>query len=446
VGRRGLNGVARRQPETACIDAVSHDGKGIAAIGGKKVFVPGGLRGETVRIVRRKQRKSFDEAELLDVLEPSPARIAPRCRAFGVCGGCALQHLPAEEQRNIKFRALQDNLSRIGGLVPERWLPALYDSASEWGYRRRARLAVRDVAAKGRVLVGFREQHAPFIADMTRCEVLAPPLDGLIEPLSNLVGELTIRRRVPQIEVAVADNATELVFRVLDPPTSEDEAKLIHFAREHGLRIALQSGGLDTIRRLYPAAAEPLCYALPGHGLEMEFEATDFVQVNAPVNRLMIDRALELLDLRPSHSVLDLYCGIGNFSLPLARRCARVLGIEGEARMVARAAANAAHNGIDNAEFRAADLAAVDGRETWLGAAWDRVLLDPARSGAAEVIRHVGRAGVRRIVYVSCHPATLARDAGVLCGEHGYRLEAAGIIDMFPHTGHVEAIAVFVKV
>ncbi len=437
--------MARREPETACIDAVSHDGKGIAAIAGKKVFVPGGLRGETVRILRRKRRKSFDEAELLDVLEPSPERIEPRCRAFGVCGGCALQHLPAAAQRGIKFRALQDNLVRIGEVLPERWLPPLYDAASEWGYRRRARLAVRDVPAKGRVLVGFREQHAPFIADMTRCEVLAPPLDGLLEPLSELVGELTIRRRVPQIEVAVADNATELVFRVLDPPVAADEEKLIAFAHEHRLRVALQPGGPETVRPLHPADPAPLRYELPAHDVALEFAATDFVQVNGAVNRLMVDRALELLEIGPGQRVLDLFCGIGNFSLPLGRRAGRVLGVEGEASMVARAGANAARNGLDNCEFRVADLAAVDGRETWLRGTWDRVLLDPARSGAAEVIRHLGRTGAARIVYVSCHPATLARDAGSLVREQGYRLEGAGIIDMFPHTGHVEAIAVFVK-
>lgn len=438
--------MARHEPETTRIDAVSHDGKGIAAIGGKKVFVPGGLRGETVRIRRLKRRKSFDEAELLDVLEPSPARIAPRCRVFGVCGGCALQHVPADEQRAIKFRALQDSLTRIGGVTPERWLPALYDEASEWGYRRRARLAVRDVAAKGRVLVGFREQHAPLIADMTRCEVLAPPLDGLIEPLSALIGSLTLRRRIPQVEVAVADNGVELVFRVLDAPTPEDETRLVAFGREHGTRIALQPGSPDTIRRLHPADATPLRYALPAHFIDVEFEATDFVQVNGAVNRLMVDRALESLDVRPEHRVLDLFCGIGNFSLPLARRAGFVLGVEGEARMVARAAANAALNGLDTVEFRTADLAAVDGRETWLREPWDRVLLDPARSGAAEVIRHLGATGAERIVYVSCHPATLARDAGSLVREQGYRLEAAGIIDMFPHTGHVEAIAVFAKI
>ena len=437
--------MARFEPETACIDAVSHDGKGIAAIGGKKVFVPGGLRGETVRIRRRKRRKSFDEAELLDVLEPSPERIEPRCRAFGICGGCALQHLPAAEQRGIKFRALQDNLSRIGGVTPGEWLAPLYDEGAEWGYRRRARLAVRDVRAKGRVLVGFREQHAPFIADKTRCEVLAPPLDGLIEPLSELVGQLTIRRRLPQIEVAVADNATELVFRVLDPPAAEDEAKLVAFAREHGVRVALQPGGPDTVARLHPRDGAPLRYELPAHGVALEFDATDFVQVNAAVNRLMVDRALEVLDPRPQHRVLDLFCGIGNFSLPLARRAGAVLGVEGEAAMAARATANAALNGLDNCEFRVADLAAVDGRENWLRETWDRVLLDPARSGAAEVIRNLGATGASRVVYVSCHPATLARDAGSLVREQGYRLEAAGIIDMFPHTGHVEAIAVFAK-
>ncbi|HEX7062571.1 MAG TPA: 23S rRNA (uracil(1939)-C(5))-methyltransferase RlmD [Woeseiaceae bacterium] len=434
----------RSEPETATIDGVTHDGRGIAAIHGKKVFVPGGLPGETVRILRRRRRSSFDEAELLEVLEPSPQRIVARCAAYGACGGCSLQHVPAAEQRALKFGALKDTLARIGGLEPRRWLPPLFDESAEWHYRRRARLAVKDVAAKGRVLVGFRERHSPFITDMARCEVLAPPLDGLIEPLSALVGRLSIRRRVPQIEAAVADNGTELVFRVLDPPTAADTAELGHFAQAHGLRVALQPGGPDSVLPLHPAAPEPLYYELPEWHLRLSFGATDFVQVNGAVNRRMVAAALELLAPEEGDRVLDLYCGIGNFSLPLARRAGRVLGIEGDPAMVARARANAEANGIGNAEFRAADLDLVDGREPWLRERSDRVLLDPARSGAAAVAAHLGRSGAARIVYVSCHPATLARDARALAAG-GYGLEAAGMVDMFPHTGHVEAIAVFVK-
>ncbi|HZD54400.1 MAG TPA: 23S rRNA (uracil(1939)-C(5))-methyltransferase RlmD [Woeseiaceae bacterium] len=433
------------EPETASIEGVSHDGRGIAAIRGKKVFVAGGLRGETVRIRRRRRRRHFDEAELLDVIEPSPARIEPRCAAFGVCGGCALQQLPGSGQRAIKFEALKETMARIGGLTPERWLPPIFDGKGEWVYRRRARLAVKDVPAKGRVLVGFRERHAPFVTDMVRCEVLASPLDGLIVDLGELIGGLSIRRRVPQIEAAVGDNAAELVFRVLDPPTPGDEARMVRFGEAKSIRIALQPGGPDSVRPLYPQATAPLYYELPDWGLRLNFEATDFVQVNGPVNRRMIAAAVDLLCSEGSHRVLDLYCGIGNFSLPLARRTGFVLGIEGEARMTARARANAAANGIDNCTFRSADLAAIDGREDWLGERWDRVLLDPPRSGAAAVVQALPRTGAGRVVYLSCHPATLARDAALLVREGAYRLEAAGIIDMFPHTARVEAIAVFAK-
>src|SRR5690606_24363948 len=272
------------------------DGRGIAAIGGKKVFVPGALRGETVRILRRRRHRHFDEAELLDVLEPSPQRVVPRCAVYGVCGGCSLQHLPVADQRALKQDALADTLARIGGVAPRRWLPPVYDEAGEWHYRRRARLAVKDVPGKGRVLVGFRERHTPYVTEMLRCEVLAAPLDALPGPLSELVGRLSIRRRVPQIEAAVADNGTELVFRVLDPPSPADEAELIDFARAHGVRIALQPGGPDSVRPLYPLAAEPLYYELPQWDLRLRFGATDFVQVNGPVNARMVAAALELLD------------------------------------------------------------------------------------------------------------------------------------------------------
>ena len=434
----------RRQPETATILSVTHDGRGIADTSGKKVFVAGALRGEEVRFVRRKSRRKFDEAELLDVIAASPERVEARCAAFDRCGGCALQHISIEQQRAIKFDTLKDNLERIGRAEPERWLEPLVGPA--WNYRRRARLAVKDVSAKGRVLVGFRERHAPFITDMHRCEVLAAPVGTLIDPLSDTIGRLSIRARVPQIEVAVADNATALVFRVLDPPTTQDLDELRRFGDEHGLRIYLQPGGPDSLSLLYPDDdVEPLCYRLPEYDVRIEFEPVDFVQVNGEINRAMVGRAIQLLEPGRGDRVLDLFCGIGNFSLPLARHCGEVVGVEGEAALVQRAAANAAGNAIGNARFRRADLAAIDGSERWLQGPWDRLLLDPARNGAADVVKCIERIDPARIVYVSCHPGTLARDAGALVNEAGYTLDAAGIIDMFPHTAHVESIAVFKK-
>lgn len=434
--------MARREPETARIVSVTHDGRGVADTPGKKVFVAGALAGEQVRFQRRKRRRNFDEAELLEVIEPSASRVEPRCAAFGRCGGCVLQHVSGAEQRDLKQQSLADSLARIGRMEPERWLEPLYVPGG-WHYRRRARLAVKDVPGKGRVLVGFRERHAPYITDMHRCEVLREPVAELIDPLSDMIGRLSIRQRLPQIEVAVADTATELVFRVLDPPTDDDLAVLADFGRAYAVRITLQPGGLDSITAL--GSDEPLCYGLPAFDIDIEFDATDFVQVNGEVNRLMVSRAIELLEVEKEHRVLDLYCGIGNFTLPLARRASCVIGVEGEVRQVERARHNAQENGITNAEFVAADLAAIEGDEPWLAAGCDRLLLDPARSGALEVVERIGMLDPARIVYVSCHPGTLARDAEVLVGAAGYRLAAAGIIDMFPHTAHVESIAVFSK-
>ena len=434
----------RREPEMARIASVTHDGRGIADTPGKKVFVAGALAGEKVRYVRRKRRKNFDEAELLEVLEGSPERVEARCEAFGRCGGCALQHVSAAHQRSIKSGTLRDNLARIGNVEPGTWLDPI--EGPEWRYRRRARLAAKDVMAKGRVLVGFRERHAPFITDMRRCEVLAEPVDGMIEPLSGLVGALSVRDRLPQIEVAVAENATALVFRVLAPPDDSDLAALREFAVNHDVRIYLQPGGIDSVELLHPASAtEPLYYTLPEFDLRIDFEPLDFVQVNGAINRRMVHQAIEYLRPGADDRVLDLFCGIGNFSLPLARRSGHVLGIEGEPSLVQRAAANAERNQLPNVEFRATDLAAIDGSDRWLKTTWDRLLLDPARSGAAEVVRLIDRIDPARIVYVSCHPGTLARDAGTLVNDAGYTLEAAGIIDMFPHTAHVESIAVFSK-
>jgi 23S rRNA (uracil1939-C5)-methyltransferase len=276
--------------------------------------------------------------------------------------------------------------------------------------------------------------------------VLAEPVDGLIDPLSEMIGRLSIRKRLPQIEVAVADNAVALIFRVLDPPTEEDTAEFVRFATEHGVRVLLQPGGLDTVAALHPQPpVEALCYRLPEFDVDLKFDASDFVQINGPVNQRMVTEALRLLQIEEGDRVLDLYCGIGNFSLPMARSAIHVLGVEGENQQVVRARDNARDNGIDNCEFRCADLNAVDGSESWLNAGWERVLLDPARSGAAALMEQMGRIGARRVVYVSCHPGTLARDAATLVQKQGYRLDSAGIIDMFPHTGHVESLAVFEK-
>ncbi len=432
----------RKEPEVGRIDGVTHDGRGIVGGAGKKVFVAGALEGEEVRYVRRKRRRNFDEAELLEVLDASSDRVDARCAVFGRCGGCSLQHISPEHQRDIKSQTLRDNLERIGGVSPARWLDPL--TGAEWNYRRRARLAVKDVAGKGRVLVGFRERHAPFITDMHRCEILARPVDDLIAPLSELIGGLSIRARLPQIEVAVGDDAVALVFRVLDPPNDADRSAFKDFGRLHSVSVWLQPGGLDSLEPIEPDPPA-LRYAIPDFDVEIEFEPIDFVQVNADINRRMVARAIELLDPQPDDRVLDLYCGIGNFSLPLARRSGNVLGIEGEQTLVARAKANAERNEIDNADFRVRDLSDIEATEDWLKADWDRVLLDPARSGAAAVAGKMRQLGPERVVYVSCHPGTLARDAGPLVREQGYSLTQAGIIDMFPHTAHVESVAVFDK-
>lgn len=434
----------RSEPETGRIADVMHDGRGVVEGPGKKVFVTGALTGETVRFKRRKSRRNFDDAELIEVLTPSPDRIAARCAVFGRCGGCALQHVSLERQLQVKSRILADSLERIGQVTPARWLEPV--KGPEWHYRRRARLAVKYVPGKGRVLVGFRERHAPFVTDMHRCEVIAEPVATLIDPLSELIGGLTIRARLPQIEVAIADNAVALVFRVLDAPNAADRASMRAFAEAHGVRVYLQSGGLDSIEELdIEPDGEPLLYTLPEFNLSLAFEPVQFVQINAGVNRRMLLQVIELLDVRGGDRVLDLFCGLGNFSLPLATRARHVVGIDGDASLIETAEQNARRNGIDNAEFLAVDLDCIDGHEAWLADHWDSAILDPARSGAARVVAHMRTLDPARLMYVSCHPGTLARDAGNLVRDQGYRLEAAGILDMFPHTRHVEAMALLIK-
>ncbi len=433
-----------REPEVADITGITHDGKGVADVPGKKVFVDGALPGERVRFVRMRRRRNFDEARLDTLLEASSDRVEPRCSVYGICGGCSLQHLAAERQIEAKQRVLLDNLQRIGGVVPERVLEPLRGPV--WGYRRRARLGVRHVRGKGRVLAGFRERYKPYVTDTERCEVLVEPVGSLIGELAELISGLSIREQIPQIEVSAGDNVTALVLRVLAPPSADDETRLRDFAASHGIWFFLQSGGAETVVPLPDAEGrlpEPLQYALPEFDLALRFMPLDFIQVNGALNRALVSRALELLAPQADERVLDLFCGLGNFTLALARHAGEVLGIEGSEELVARARANAARNGLENVRFLRRDLATIDTTEAWAGRGWDRVLLDPARPGADALARHFAAAPPQRLVYVSCHPGTLARDAGILTAAGGLRLSAAGVLDMFPHTAHMEAIAVF---
>ena len=426
--------------ETADIESLDHEGRGVTHVRGKAVFVDGALPGESVSFRRTRRQRRHDAAAVVEIHRASAERVAPRCRHFGTCGGCSLQHLDRGAQLAAKARIVADAFERIGGVAPATWMAPLTGPA--WSYRRRARLGCKFVDKKGKVLVGFRERGSPLLADLATCEVLAPPVGDLITPLAGLVGTLDIRRRVAQVEVAVGENATALVLRVLEDPTPGDLARLSAFESEHGVALYLQRGGLDTVTPLTPPAV-PLRYELPGLTAGIEFAPTDFVQVNGPLNRLMVERAIALLAPMPSDRALDLFCGLGNFSLPLALEAASVDGVEGDAGLVARARANAQRNGIANAAFHVADLSAADPAGAWAHAAYDLALLDPPRAGAREVLPVATASRPRKIVYVSCHPGTLARDAGILVREHRYRLVTAGIMDMFPHTSHVESIALF---
>jgi 23S rRNA (uracil1939-C5)-methyltransferase len=420
---------------------LTHDGQGIVRAG-KTVFVAGALPGETVSFERTRKHRQHDDGRLLEVLRPAAERVPPRCAHFGVCGGCALQHLAPEAQVAMKEQELRDNLERVAHAECRTWLPALRGPV--WGYRRRARLGAKYVSKKGKVVVGFRERLAPYVTDVSRCEVLADPVGALVQALSQVLGALDIRQHVPQIEVAVADNATALVLRVLQPPTAQDRAKLLDFAARHSLRLYLQSGGLDSIVELtVDEAATPLNYALPAFDLTLEFAPTDFVQVNGAVNQGLVARALELLRPSAESRVLDLYCGLGNFTLALARTAAHVVGVEGEAGLVERARHNARRNGLANVEFHVADLSKpAELPHGWLRGRYTHVLLDPPRVGAArEMLTAIAGLAPALVLYVSCHPGSLARDLGILVHEHGFILESAGVIDMFPHTAHFESMA-----
>jgi len=422
------------------ITDLSHDGRGVAHVNGKAVFVAGALAGERVRLRFTGKHRHYDEAAVEEVLRASPDRVAPRCAHFGVCGGCALQHLDPAAQIAAKQRVLLENLERIGKVTPATVLPPLTDQP--WGYRRKARLSVKFVEKKGRVLVGFRESNGRYVADIQRCEVLHPAVGEHIADIAALIESLDAKRDIPQIEVAAGDDLVALVFRHLHPLSERDTAALTAFGKARQLGIFLQPGGIDSVAPLWPESAA-LSFRLPAYDVELDFRPLDFVQVNAGMNRRMIDHALALLDPQPGDRVLDLFCGLGNFTLPLARRAAHVTGVEGEAGLVRRAGENAQRNAVANVQFLAADLAADQRAAPWANADYDLLFLDPPRSGAEAVLGYLPKRGVRRVVYVSCHPGSLARDAGTLVNRHGFVMQSAGAMDMFPHTAHVESIALF---
>jgi 23S rRNA (uracil1939-C5)-methyltransferase len=427
---------------TAVIESLDHEGRGVTHAEGKTVFVEGALPRERVEYSSFKRKPHFELATLGAIERASPWRSEPRCRYFGVCGGCSMQHLDLAAQAAAKQRVLEDALWHIGRMRPETVFAAVHGPA--WGYRHRARLAVRLVVKKGGVLVGFHERRSSYVADMLSCEVLPPAVSRLLPRLRELIGGLSLAQRLPQVEVAVGDDAIALVLRILQPLALADEDRLHRFAEASGVQLWLQPQGPDSAYLFGPAWAPPLSYRLPEFDIEIRFRPTDFTQVNHAMNRILVRRALALLEPRPGERVADMFCGLGNFALPIARSGAVVLGVEGNDTLVQRAAENARLNGLSlGARFRTANLFAIDAAALGELGSFDKMLIDPPREGAINLVKALAPQGPRRIVYVSCNPATLARDAAVLLHEHGYALRGAGIANMFPHTSHVESIALF---
>jgi 23S rRNA (uracil1939-C5)-methyltransferase len=442
-------------PFAGRVESLDLEGRGVLRHEGKIVFVEGALPGERVQWERVREGRSFDLGRLVRIDHPASSRVRPRCAHFGLqrgaCGGCSMQHLDRSSQTAVKQRALEDALWHLGRLRPDRVLRPVQGIA--WAYRHRARLSVRYVARKGAVLVGFHERASSFVAEMTQCHVLAGRVGELIGPLRELIGAMELRQRLPQIEMAVMQDGprqrTVLVFRILAALPAPDRAALAQFGRAHEVAVWIQTGGPATATPLGPADAVELALRLPEFGLSLPFGPTDFTQVNHAVNEILVRRALNLLEPAADECVLDLFCGLGNFTLPLATRAGRVIGIEANAAQVARAGHAALCNGLQaRVRFVAADLF------EWTCAQWDalfeaergigRVLIDPPREGALAVARALAQSRHRphRLVYVSCNPATLARDCAVLVHEGGWRLDAAGVVDMFAHTSHVESLAV----
>lgn len=434
-------GVSREvSSPSALIESLDREGRGVAHVDGKTVFIDRAAPGEIVEYSSYRKKAAWEAAQIVRVEKESAARVAPRCAFFDKCGGCSMQHVDVRTQVAAKQRVLEDALWHIGRVRPETLLRAIH--GIPWGYRNRARLSARFVPKKGGELVGFRERKSTFVTDMRSCDVLIPRVSALIEPLRELVGGLSVRERIPQIEVAAGEEVVVLVVRVLASPGEDDAEQLRQFAEKHAVQLWLQPAGPESARPFWPVDAPSLYYSLPEYRVRVAFGPTDFTQVNHAANRLLVRSALSLLDPQPGERIADFFCGLGNFALPIAVRGAYVSGFEGNATLIARAEANARMNGLsDRCRFAIANLFDADACAQI--APCDKALVDPPREGAIELIKSFAAHSPRRIVYVSCDPATLARDSGVLVHAQGYRLEAAGIVNMFPHTAHVEAIAVF---
>lgn len=424
------------------IEALDHEARGIARQDGKAIFIDGALPGEVVEYASFRRKPKYELAHLVSVISPSPARVTPACPHYGICGGCAMQHLEASAQVAVKQRVLEDSLWHIGRTRAENVLPPIH--GNPWGYRHKARLGVRRVESRGGMLIGFHEKRSSYIADVRVCPILPPHVSDLLMPLRELFAALSIADRLPQVEVAVGAECTALVFRVLAPLTAADEARVRAFADRHAVVIYLQTKGPDSAQRFHPLPGPRLSYRLPEFGLDMEFRPTDFTQVNPAVNQVMVRRALRLLDPRPGERIADMFCGLGNFTLPIARSGATVIGVEGSPALVARGKeAAAAHALGDQVRFAVSNLFDITDASLAALGHFDKMLIDPPREGAIELVKAFGEDAPRRLVYVSCNAATLARDAGVLTSLKGYRLCATGILNMFPHTAHVESISLF---
>lgn len=435
----------KKPPEgefSAVIESLSQDGRGVTHIDGKTVFIDGALPSEKITFTYTGTSRKHDDGRVAQVLSASADRVEPRCSSFDRCGGCSLQHLSPGKQIEFKQQSMLDGLERIGKVSPKNVLEPL--RADIWGYRRKARLGVRYVRKKERVLVGFREKRNSFITDIETCPVLYPAVGEHLTQLGELIKSLEARAAIPQIEVSVTDRAVVLVFRHLDPLCESDKDKLLVFGKQFKFDLYLQSGGPETVVPLGDVTL-PLQYEHPQFDITVNFSPLDFTQVNDQINQKMVAKAIEFLQLDATDTVLDLFCGLGNFTLPIARQAKQVVGVEADTSMLERAHHNAESNGISNTKYYAANLMGELEHEPWLQQQWDKILLDPPRSGAKEVIDHFHKLKAKIIVYISCHPGTLARDAGELVHTHGYELIHAGVMDMFPHTAHVESIAVFAK-
>jgi 23S rRNA (uracil1939-C5)-methyltransferase len=434
-----------RLPEQSievCIESLSDEGRGIVHIDGRAVFIEQALPRERVLFRYSRLTSKIAEGRAVEILEAAADRVKPACNVFEVCGGCSLQHMNGRAQLELKQRGLLNQLARISKIEPDFVIEPLIGPGL--AYRNKARLGVRYVDKKNKALVGFRERASSYITDTECCEILHPRVGPLVGELARCISQLQLSHQIPQIEVAVGDAQAVLVFRHLEDLPASDKDLLARFAQQHELTIMLQPDKPDALVPLWPLQPEPLFYRIDEFDVRIEFEPSDFTQVNSVINRSMISSVVDFLELTEHDRVLDLFSGLGNFTLPIARRCEHVVGVEGSLQMVQKARHNAHINGIDNAEFHYADLYSDTVSDTqWAKKRYSKILLDPPRSGAASMLGHIGRMKAARIVYVSCHPATLARDAGVLVNDMGYRLARAGVMDMFPHTAHVESVAVF---